>query len=159
MTGLQDERTASPGIASDRGRMDTSSSLGRSGTVSFPDVSNIENQTSSVRSDRKDTAEGRRESSSSRKRKSLTVERPSGRLVRMRLQPDKLTPELRTGTKRARVATALACSIASGDGFYLLAVDAIKKQESLVPSRQLLERDDYEPSYRKYMLQCARHNE
>ena len=77
----------------------------------------------------------------------------------MRLQPDKLTPELRTGTKRARVATALACSIASGDGFSLLAVDEIKKQESLVPPRQLLDRDDYEPSHRKYMLQCARHNE
>ena len=72
--------------------------------------------------------------------------------MRMRLQPDKLTPELRTGTKRARVATALACSIAPGDGFSLLA-------ESLVPTRQLLDRDDYEPSHRKYMLQCARHNE
>ena len=66
---------------------------------------------------------------------------------------------MRTGTKRARVATALACSIALGDGFSLLAVDAVKKQESLVPPRQLLERDDYEPSRRKYMLQCARHNE
>ena len=98
-------------------------------------------------------------SSSSRKRKSRSVERPSGRPVRLRLQPEKLTPELRTGTKRARVATALGCSIVSGDGFSLLAVDAIKKQESLVPPRQLLERDDYEPSHRKYMLQCARHNE
>ena len=92
LTGLQDNRAASPDIASDRGRMDTSSSSERSGTVHFPEVSNIENQTSSVRSDRKDTAEGRRESSSSRKRKSRPVERPSGRPVRMRLQPDKLTP-------------------------------------------------------------------
>jgi hypothetical protein len=73
LTGLQDERTASPGIASARGRMDTSSSSGRSGTVHFPEVSNIENQTSSVRSDRKDTDEGRRESSSSRKSKSRTA--------------------------------------------------------------------------------------
>jgi Reverse transcriptase (RNA-dependent DNA polymerase) len=40
----------------------------------------------------------------------------------------------------------------------LLAVDEIKKQESLVPPRQLLDRDDYEPPHRKYMLQCARHN-
>ena len=70
-----------------------------------------------------------------------------------------LTPELKTGTKKARVATALACSIASGDGFSLLAVDAFKEQESLVPPRQLLDRDDYEPSHRKYMLLCARHNE
>jgi Reverse transcriptase (RNA-dependent DNA polymerase) len=77
----------------------------------------------------------------------------------MRLQPEKLTPALRTGTKRARVATVLACSIASGDGFSLLEVDAIKKQESVVPPRQFLDRDDYEPSHRKYMLQCARHNE
>ena len=45
--------------------------------------------------------------------------------MKMRLQPGKLTPELRTGTKRARVATALACFIASGDGFALLAVDAV----------------------------------
>jgi hypothetical protein len=50
---------------------------------------------------------------------------------------------LRTGTKRARVDTALACFIASGDGFSLLAVDAIKKQESLVSPRQLLDRDDF----------------
>ena len=76
----------------------------------------------------------------------------------MPLHPKKLTPELSTGTKRARVATALACSIASGDAFSLLAVDEIKKQESLVPPRQLLDSDDYEPSHRKYMLQCARHN-
>ena len=116
LTVLQDERTASPGTASDRGCMDISSSSGSSGTVHFPEVSNTENQTSSIKSDRKDTAEGRRESSSSRKRKSRSVERPSGRPVRMRLQPDKLAPELKTGTKRARVATALACSIASGDG-------------------------------------------
>ena len=108
LTGLQDECTASPSIASDRGRMNTSSSSGRSETVHFPEVSNIENQTSSVRSDRKDTAEGRRESCSSRKHKSRSVERSSGRPVKMRLQPEKLTPELRTGTKRARVATALA---------------------------------------------------
>ena len=127
LTGLQHDRTASPGIARDRGRMDTSSSSGRSGTVHFPEVSNLENQTTSVRIDRKDTDEGRRESSSSRKRKSQSVEQPSGRPVRMRLQPDKLTPELKTSTNRARVATALACSIASGDGFSLLAVDAIKK--------------------------------
>ena len=33
----------------------------------------------------------------------------------------------------------LACSIASGDGFSLLAVDEIKKQDSLVPPRQLLD--------------------
>jgi hypothetical protein len=72
--------------------------------------------------------------------------------VRMRIQRETLTPELRTGTKRARVATALACSIALGDGFSLLAVDAIKKQETLVPPRQLLDRDDYELSHRKYML-------
>ena len=115
-------------------------------------MSNIENQTFSVRSDRKDTAEGQRESSSSRTRKSRSVEQPSGRPVRMRLQPEKLTPELRTGIKRARVATALACSIASGDGFSLLAVDEIKKQESLVPPHQLLDRDDYESSHHKYML-------
>ena len=76
----------------------------------------------------------------------------------MRLQPEKLTAELRAGTKRARVATALACSIASGDGFSSLTVNTIKKQESLVPPRQLLDRDDYEPSHRKYMLQCERHN-
>jgi Reverse transcriptase (RNA-dependent DNA polymerase) len=48
--------------------------------------------------------------------------------------------------------------IASADGFSLLAVNAIKKQESLVPPRQLLDRDEYEPSHRKYMLQCARYN-
>ena len=46
LTGLQANRTASPSIASARGRMDTSSSSGRSGTVCFPEVSNIENQTS-----------------------------------------------------------------------------------------------------------------
>jgi hypothetical protein len=60
--------------------------------------------------------------------------------------------------QKAGVATALACFIASGDGFFLLAVDAIKKQETLVPPRQLLDRDDYKPSHRKYVLQCARHN-
>jgi hypothetical protein len=70
----------------------------------------------------------------------------------MRLQPEKLTPELRTGTKRARVATALASSITSGVGVFLLAVDAIRKQESLVPLRQLLDRDDYALSHRKYMM-------
>ena len=41
LTGLQDDRTASPGIASNRGRTDTSSSSGRSGTVHFPEVSNL----------------------------------------------------------------------------------------------------------------------
>jgi hypothetical protein len=85
LTGLQHDCIVSPGIASDRGRMDTSSSTGRSGTVHFPEVSNLENQASSVRSDRKDTDEGRRESSSSRKHKSQSVEQPSGRSVRMRI--------------------------------------------------------------------------
>jgi hypothetical protein len=78
--------------------------------------------------------------------------------VRMRLQPEKLTPELRTGTKRDKAATALACSIASVDGFSLLAVVAIKKQEYLVSPRQLPDKNDYDPSHRKYMLQCARYN-
>ena len=55
LTGLQHDRTASPGIASNRRRMDTSSSSGRSETVHFPEVSNLENQTTSVRRDRKDT--------------------------------------------------------------------------------------------------------
>jgi chromatin remodeling complex protein RSC6 len=119
--------------------------LGRSETAHFLEVSKIEDQTSSVKSNRKCTAEGLRESSSSRKRTSRLVERPSGRQVRMRNQPEKLTPEMRTSTN-------LACFIASDDGFSLLAVDAIKKQESLVPPRQLLDRDDYEPSHRKYML-------
>jgi hypothetical protein len=133
--------------------------VGITETVHFPEVSNIENQTTSARSDRKDTDEGQRESSSSRKRKSRSVERRSGRPVRMRLQPDKLTPELEAGTTRARVATTLACSIASSDEFSLLAIDEIKKQESPAPPCQLLDRNDNEPSHRKYMLQCARHNE
>ena len=49
LTGLQDERTASPGIASDRRRIDTSSSSGRSGIVHFPEVSNIKKEPSTVR--------------------------------------------------------------------------------------------------------------
>jgi hypothetical protein len=60
LTELQDDRTALPDKASGRGHMVTSSSSGRSGTFHFPEVSNIEYQTSSVRSDGKDTAEGRR---------------------------------------------------------------------------------------------------
>jgi hypothetical protein len=99
LTRLQHDRIVSPGIASDCGRMETSSSSERSRTVYFPVLSNLETQTTSVRRDKKDTDEGQRESSNSRKRKSQSVERPSGRSVRMRLQPNKLTPELRTGTK------------------------------------------------------------
>ena len=41
----------------------------------------------------------------------------------------------------------------------LLAVDDIKRQEVLVPSKETLLLPDYEPSQRQYMLQCEKHKE
>jgi hypothetical protein len=46
-----------------------------------------------------------------------------------------------------------------GDMFTMLAVDSITKQETLVPSPELLKKPDYKPSNRKYILQsgmCAK---
>ena len=54
--------------------------------------------------------------------------------------------------------TAMAASVAAGDSFPILATTELKR-ESLVPTPELLAKDDYEPSHRKYMQQCARKQE
>jgi hypothetical protein len=53
-----------------------------------------------------------------------------------------------------QVASTIAAAATLGDMFLMLAVDDIKRQEVLVPSKESLLLPDYEPSQRKYMLQC-----
>ena len=79
----------------------------------------------------------------------------SVRPLRRRTEVDRFTPYLASGNKLVRVATALACSVAMEDMFTMLAVDSITKQETLVPSPELLKKPDYKPSNRKYMLQSG----
>ena len=49
--------------------------------------------------------------------------------------------------------TAMAASVAAGDSLSLLATTELKKG-SLVPTKVHLNREDYEPSHRKYMFLC-----
>jgi hypothetical protein len=62
-----------------------------------------------------------------RKRKVTSAILGSDRPVRRRTEVDRFTPYSETGNKRVRVATALACSVAMGDMFTMLAVDSITK--------------------------------
>jgi hypothetical protein len=59
----------------------------------------------------------------------------------------------------AQVASTIVAATTSGDMFSMLAVDDRKIQEVLVPSKETLLLPDYEPSQRKYMLQCDKHKE
>jgi hypothetical protein len=43
--------------------------------------------------------------------------------------------------------------------FSMLVVDEIKRQKVLAPSKETLLLSDYNPSQRKYMLQCDKHKE
>jgi Reverse transcriptase (RNA-dependent DNA polymerase) len=83
------------------------------------------------------------------------LERPE----RRRIQPDRITPEIKAGRKRARVATALAWSIATYDGFALLAVDEIKMRGPFVSSQTINEQGRLRTSHCKYMVQCAKNAE
>ena len=65
--------------------------------------------------------------------------------------------ESETATKLSQVITALAASIDSGDSFTQLATEEIYKRQSLVPTPEHLAQADYEPSHRKYMLMCDKH--
>jgi hypothetical protein len=57
----------------------------------------------------------------------------------------------------AQVASTTAAAATSGEVYSMLAVDDIKRQEVLVPSKETLLLPDYQPSQRKYMLQCDKH--
>ena len=65
--------------------------------------------------------------------------------------------ESEAGSMLSRVITALAASVDSGDSFTQLAAEEIYKRQSLVPTPEHLAKADYEPSHRKYMLQCDKH--
>jgi hypothetical protein len=54
--------------------------------------------------------------------------------------------------------TAMAALIAAGDFFPIFATTELKR-ESLVPTPELLAKNDFESSHRKYMQQCARKQE
>ena len=66
--------------------------------------------------------------------------------------------ESETAAMLSQVITALAASIDSGDSFTQLATEEIYKRQSLVvPTPEHLATADYEPSHRKYMLMCDKH--
>jgi hypothetical protein len=57
----------------------------------------------------------------------------------------------------AQVASTIAAAATSGDMYSMLAVDEIKKQDVIVPSKETLLLPDYEPSQQNYILQCDKH--
>ena len=65
--------------------------------------------------------------------------------------------ESETAAMLSQVITALAASIDSGGSFTQLATEEIYKRQSLVPTPEHLAQADYEPSHRKYMLMCDKH--
>jgi Reverse transcriptase (RNA-dependent DNA polymerase) len=65
--------------------------------------------------------------------------------------------ESETASMISQVIIALAASIDSGDSFTKLATEEIYKRRSLVPTPEHLAQADYEPSHRKYMLMCDKH--
>ena len=65
--------------------------------------------------------------------------------------------ESETAAMLSQVITALAASIDSGDSFTQLATEEIYKRQSLGPTPEHLAQADYEPSHRKYMLMCDKH--
>ena len=65
--------------------------------------------------------------------------------------------ESETAAMPSQVITALAASTDSGDLFTQLATEEIYKRQSLVPTPEHLAQVDYEPSHRKYMLMCDKH--
>ena len=65
--------------------------------------------------------------------------------------------ESETAAMLSQVITALAASIDSGDSFTQLTTEEIYKRQSLVPTPEHLAQADYEPSHRKYMLMCDKH--
>ena len=65
--------------------------------------------------------------------------------------------ESETASMLSHLITALAASIDSGDSFTQLATEDIYKRQSLVPTPEHLAQADYEPSHRKYMLMCDKH--
>jgi hypothetical protein len=65
--------------------------------------------------------------------------------------------ESETAAMLSQVITALAASIDSGGSFTQLATEEIYKRQSSVPTPKHLAQADYEPSHRKYMLMCDKH--
>ena len=99
--------------------------------------------------------------SSSNRAPSSTVSEKAGprrQSSRESKKPELYEPPSRKAYYVNTMLTAMAASVAAGDSFPILATTELKR-ESLVPTPELLAKDDYEPSHRKYMQQCARKQE
>ena len=156
------ESQASPRTSGKRGRSSISTSSGESTTSGLESRPNLEKPNSKKQSKGKASGSGLDEGT---RNKSLPGSKTAP-IPPQRKQPDSSSkrtsgyvPTDHAEAHLAQVAFTIAAAATSGDMFSMLAVDEIKKQEVLVPSKETLLLPDYEPSQRKYMLQCDKHKE
>ena len=156
------ESQASPRTSGKRGRSSISTSSGESITSGLESRPNLEKPNSKKQSKGKASGSGLVEGT----RNQSLLGSKMAPIPLQRQQPNRSSKRTsgyvatdHAEAHLAQVASTIAAAATSGDMFSMLAVDDIKRQEVLVPSKETLLLPDYEPSQRKYMLQCDKHKE